>query len=1393
MNEEVPHSASVPEIKHDLAGLEFPVIGVGASAGGLEAFTRLLRALPEDPGVALVFVQHLDPHRESLLVPILAQVTSLTVSHATDGEVIRPNHVYVIPPDKHLLINAGRLSLVPRGEASLPNLPIDIFFQSLAADRQNRSIAVVLSGGGSDGSRGIEAVHAAGGLTLAQNEESSIHSSMPRNAVMSGCVDIVLTPEEIAVEVIRLTRSIGPFNTSGEAKELDSLEDLDLISRILTMMRSRKGVDFSQYKQTTIHRRILRRMSLLGIDDGEEFANRLQAEPALVEALYQDCLLRVTSFFRDPEAFAALERSVLADLFRKSDSPVHARIWVPGCSTGEEAYSIAMLLVEHLGDRVDLQEIKILATDVNEAVLAKARTGIFPETIATDLSADRLRRFFRPSGNQYRIVKSIRDLCIFARHNLLTDPPFARIDLISCRNVLIYFNAAAQNRVMPMFHYALRPGGHLLLGPSETIGGFRDLFDVIDAENRLYLRKNSNTRAPLDLIASGLSARGTGSTLSSGLVVESSGLVEVQREADRILSRYAPPGVLVNENLFILQFRGETGTFLRNPPGLASLELLRMASEGLLKPLRESIGSARASGRPARCGGGSVYSQGETRNVTIHALPLQGTVSGLRCILIIFEEESRPFPKEKPDAERPIPLSEDEAAERLDQLQQELDDTREHLQTVVEEHTAALEEVKSANEELLASNEELQSTNEEIQSAKEELQSTNEEIETTNDELRTRNCELGFVNSDLANLLSGVNVPIVMVNRELKLRRFATKAEKLFNLYQADIGRSLAEIRPNFDCPELVPTIKRVIDTLESASIEIRDGNGSWYLLRIRPYETEDNRIDGAVMTAIDIDSLKRTEEQLREARDFNASILDTVQQSLVVVDSNAKILRANPAFFRTFRVLPSEIPDHGILEVGGRQLDTSELRSLLERALHGDKTDEIEVTTDLPETGIKTLRLAARQIRQSVDEPPLVLFHIDDITEKKRMEMAARDLEIKSINAKRLESLGIMAGGIAHDLNNILTPIIGYADLLDFTLPATAVEAHSMAKDITTNARRAADLVQQILAYSGKGRFVIEPVRLSRLVRDMSSLLRASMGPGIALKYELDQVDAFVVGDPTQLSQVVLNLAINAAESYESGTGTVVVRTSTVLADSEMLRSPFIDQDLSPGRYTLLEVEDKGAGIPEEIQGQVFEPFFSTKFCGRGMGLAAVLGIVKGHAGSIQIISTPGHGTLFRVFLPCMEEETRPLPEPLSSLGASGSERWQGTGTVLVVDDESSVRELAVAFLKSLGFDVLQAENGVDAIKEFERHPEICLALIDLTMPGKSGMEIASEMQKRRPGIRVVVMSGFIVTELVKEAKGMKFDGALQKPFTRDSFVSIVRDVLTERKNASDQAVTGK
>ncbi len=957
-----------------------PIVGVGASAGGLAALTALLKALPAHSGLAFVLIQHLDPQHPSALTQLLSKATSMPVREVTDGVAVQPDHVYVIPPNKSMIVRGGALRLTPRERTPAPHHPIDEFYSALAREKGNAAIGVILSGSGSDGTVGLREIKAEGGVTFAQEPKTAEWPAMPMSAIAAGAVDFVLPPKRIAAELARVGRHPYLLDHK-EAPEGDGLE------KIYKMVRSASGADFRYYKQHTVRRRIARRMALRKITSLGKYAQFLQQNPVEAEALAEDIFIHVTGFFRDPECFQALRQLVFPQLLLKRPVDHPIRIWVPGCSTGEEVYSIAILLLEDLGPRAARVEIQMFGTDISERAIERARAGIYSEASVHGLSPARLKRFFVRADHGYQINKEVRDLCVFARHDLASDPPFSKLDLISCRNVLIYMGPVLQKRVLGVFRYALKPGGFLFLGKSEAISTYSDIFAAEDHSHKIFSRKSGNVSAPsLDWLNGEPKEPQPAppKTVLPGLPAD------FQREAEQLLlSRYIPPALVVDSDLRIVHFQGDTGPYLALSTGPPTFQLLKMIRPEFVVELRSAISRAKREGTTASTSVLLFDHNGHPGHVRLDVAPLRKSSARKPDFLIVFKEtpqEGAPLA----DAHRNKVRKE----QKDSRLERELASMREYMRSLISEHEAAQEEMKVASEETLSSNEELQSTNEELETAKEELQSSNEELITLNEELRHRNSELSILSNDLNNLLVAVHIPVLVLDGSLHIRRFTPMAGKLLNLIGSDVGRPFSDIASTFNMPDWEAWVAEVTDQVHPVEREVMDRNGYWYLLRLRPYRTSDSKIDGVIVVLLDIDLIKRPLlEEARETRDYASVLLESSGQGIIAVGANKKIVLVNSGAEKMFGYRREEIigqPLGLLLDEGIRQRHSEHLRAFfaapknrpmgLGLNLEGRRKDGVVFPVDI------SLSLVQRA------EQRLAVAFVMDITERRRLEKLSED-----------------------------------------------------------------------------------------------------------------------------------------------------------------------------------------------------------------------------------------------------------------------------------------------------------------------------------------------------------------------------------------------------------------
>jgi two-component system CheB/CheR fusion protein len=987
----------------------FPVVGVGASAGGLEAFTRLLQRLPADTGMAYIFIQHLAPKHPSMLASLLSRTTAMPVMEVQHGTPVQPNHVYIIPPNTLMSIAGDVLELEPRPEERGAPRPIDYFFRSLAVYRKTIAIGVVLSGADSDGALGLQAIRGEGGIAIVQSECSAKHPDMPRNAIAAGTVDLILSPEEIAGELERMGRHLSLSGREPVAVPQKNDGDESQLNRIFELIRAATRVDFRGYRRATIRRRITRRIILQRHEDLEAYISDLESNHTELLALCEDMLINVTSFFRDPEVFQALEKEILPRLLHERLSDLPLRVWVPGCSTGEEVYSIAMCLIEANARRPAPVPIQIFGTDLSEQAIVMARTATYAENQVANVSPERQARFFTRVDNGFQVLKSVREMCVFARQNLLVDPPFSRLDLISCRNVLIYLESALQRQVAATFHYALQPNGYLMLGLSESLSNVPGLFSLVDKPHKFFTRKTA--RVPAELIGRGFAGEQQPSLPlpAPSIGREKSFEVELDKEAGRIvLSEYGPAWVIVNESFEILQAHGDTSSYLHLAPGRASLALPKMARECLRGELRKLLAKAKSEAGPVQSTVLQDSGDGGIRTIRLEVRRITAPSSDGRCFLVLFfsrAKERLAEPREPSGSARSRLKSKAGSAD-LERLRQELILTEQRLQSIIDERDAANEDLTSANEEIQSSNEELQSINEELETSKEELQSSNEELNTVNEELRNRVQELGKLSDDLTNLLKSASMPMLMIDNELHIRRLTTSAERLFGFQPGDIGRPIVDIQMRLSMDDLEPRVRRVLETLNPEETELQDRQGCWHVLHVRPYRTGDNRIEGAVLVLVDIDQTRRAQIAADLARKFAESVVESVQTPLLVLRSDLRVRMANRAFFQSYCLRPADVENQFFYKVSGQQWNLPGLQTALERlSADQESIEPLEFEQECPGSGRRTVLIHARRVHP--DGENQILVAVEDITAQKR---AARVLIEEQQRLQRSVRIGATA-----------------------------------------------------------------------------------------------------------------------------------------------------------------------------------------------------------------------------------------------------------------------------------------------------------------------------------------------------------------------------------------------
>ena len=1288
--------------------------------------------MPAESGMAFVLVQHLDPTHESLAAEVIGRYTAMPVVQVGGETSVKANHVYVIPPGKYLSIGRGSLQLIPPVEPGGIRMSIDLFLRTLAADAGERAIGIVLSGTGTDGTLGLQAIKAAGGMSIVQDPATAQYDGMPSSAIAAGAVDQVLPPERMPEAVLRFlghsyVRS-GPEGPTPAEPARSHLHD------ILSVLHERAKFDFRGYKKSTLQRRIHRRMGLRHVERIADYVHLLTSDPVEVKALFEDLLIRVTSFFRDPDAWRVLQEDVIRPLVERKEAHAALRAWVPGCATGEEAYSLGISLIEAVQAARKSCAVQVFASDVDHGALELARAGLYPEVITADLTPERLQRFFVPEGHTCRVVKELREVMSFAPQNLVADPPFSRLDVISCRNLLMYFEPEAQRRVLSLLHFALAEGGYLFLGSAETIDHHAGLFEVVSKKWRIYRRvgptRHDQVQFPIALApaAGRLPEPPPGRPNASRLV----GAVQ-----HLLVERHAPACVVISRKHEVLFFSGPTHDYLVQPGGPPTQDLMALTRDGVQGKLRAAVRQAIEQGAPVTLAGVHVRRGGAYHRVRVTVEPLKISRDTEGLLLVSFADE--------PSGGPPVPPAIAAASEGQEplvrQLEHELTTTRESLHSTIEELQGSNQELRVANEEVMSANEELQSTNEELQTSKEELQSLNEELSTVNAQLGSKVAELEQTNDDLDNLLASTNVPTLFLDAQIRVRRFTPNATRLFSLIPSDVGRPIGDITTRYEDPDLLPDAEAVLAGLAPVTREVEAHAGRRYIRQVLPYRTQHKGIEGIVVTFSDVAA-----EALLEARLFSEAIVDTMREPLLVLDADLRVQSANPSFYHTFQLSPDAVMGRPLNEVGGQEWDIPRLRALLGEILPGSAVmTDFEVEHEFAKIGRRTMLLNARILRRGGGRPDLILVAIDDVTERRYAQEALReseararagvetavdgiitidepgtvgsfnpaaehifgyaaaevigqnvsmlmadgdlgslttgerrmvgigrevagrrkdgtvfpmDLAVSEFNdggarkfvgtvrditmrkhaedqlrrqqaelahVLRIATMERLAAGLAHEINQPLSAIANDVEACAASVRAGKISPAKLLELLEragAEALRAGEIVHRLRDFVQRGSTRREPADLRELVRNATRwLVREMDQEHVVLRLELGAHALPILADRIQIEQVFVNILQNSIDSIRE-TG----------ARGE------VDVQAGRGATGVAEVmvHDTGRGLAADAVDRLFEPYFTTKAGGLGMGLAISRSIIEAHHGRLALNSRARRtGATVRVELP--------------------------------------------------------------------------------------------------------------------------------------------------------------
>jgi two-component system CheB/CheR fusion protein len=1347
----------------------FPVIAIGSSAGGVEALRELFDQLPTDGNMAIVLAPHLAPDAPSLLGELVASRTKIPVIEVEDGMRLETNQIFVMPPGMAMFLERhpdGGPEVLKLREFEQPRghrRPIDDFFKSVADSVGHRAVGIVLSGTGSNGTAGLAAIKAAGGVAVAQEPDTAKFRDMPVHAIRSGMVDRVLAPADIP-DLLR-TYAGSTYGREGGPGDGVDLGDADgqALFQVLGVLQVRAGREFRPYKKPTLVRRIRRRMGLRRIDAMAEYVDLLRGDPDEVEQLARDLLIHVTEFFRDPPAWEALREKVIGPLVAGAEPGRELRAWVPACSTGEEAYSLAMLLFDAAEAADKALTVRVFATDASPQTLEIARRGEYPNGAMAAVGDDRRGRYFEEHDGLWRITKRVRESIVFAPQDVLGDPPFSRIDVVTCRNLMIYLEPPAQERLLTLMHFALIEGGALFLGNAESVGRTAELYEPIDPRWRIYRRAGGTRRDLLDTRAGWRSVLAEPASMHLPRSQD-----RLQRYAHRVLiGRFAPPSVIVDRRGQTVFFHGDTAPFLAQPGGEPTRDVLALAREPIGPRLRTLLREAAESRRPATSqvtAPATTTDDGdETRRVEIRVDPLDNTALGEDLLLVSFLRVQAP----PPASPGPQPGETDaQTAARhereLREVRDELQVTIEQLETSNEELKVGNEELKVGNEEITSANEELQSTNEELETSKEELQSLNEELNTVNGQLQDKVGELEELTDDLDNLLRSTALATVFLDGELRIKRFTPAVRELMEVIPGDRGRPLANLAFKFDDPALLDDAAEVLRTLQPSSRQITSTDGRTYQRRVLPYRTQDNRIEGVTITFADITELHESRERAEAAQQYAEMIVNTIREPLLVLDPDLTVRSTNRAFFDAFRVEPRQTIGRQVFDLGNAQWDIPELRRLLNDILPERKSvEDYEVTHAFPKIGERIMRLHARQM----NEHQLILLAITDVTLTRRLEREQAEQREKA-EADRLAAKEAQAANAAkdrflaalsHELRTPLTPVLLSAEDLcgRDDLPGDLGEQLRLIRDnIRLEARLIDDMLDLTRIARGKLRVDLRPTDAHDVVAAAlrsTGLDRANDDDATPSVFvEMGAAEHYADSDAPRLQQVVWNLLTNALK-FTPADGRITVATDNP----------------RPGRWRV-RVIDTGVGIdPEKLNGifKAFEQIGDSEGeafrpQGLGLGLAIARTIVRLHKGEVSAESEgKGQGTAFAVELPT-------VAEPIADDAAPAAD---GGLRVLLVEDNDATRKVMAKLLRRQGHSVTTAATGAAAISAARDAHErgegrFDVLVSDLGLPDFDGIEVLRRLGPYRPR-RTIVVSGYGMEADVHRCLTAGYDAHLTKP----------------------------
>jgi two-component system CheB/CheR fusion protein len=1384
-----------------------PVVGLGASAGGLQAFSAFLVTTPSDTGAAFVLVHHVDPNHKSHMADLLANHTSMPVVLAADKSKVQADHVYVIPPNNYLEIKKGVLHLSEPTDRRGTRLPIDVFLRSLAKNSGQNAIAIILSGTGSDGSAAIREIKEQGGIVLVQDPAEAEHDGMPRSAIATGAADHVVAVAKMPEIITNYVRH--PFVQNGTVKKVLGDNAKGSLDQIIAVLKAHSSINFNLYKDGTLLRRIERRMALRHMENSGDYLALLKDSAEEAQSLCADLLISVTSFFRDEDAFEYLDTTLLEGLVKSHDAGHPVRIWVPGCATGEEAYSLAMLVIEKISTLRKDVKLQIFASDVDERALTVARNGVYPDSIAEGVSPARLRRFFTKEDDSYRVMPKLRDAVVFANQNILADAPFSKLDLISCRNLMIYLTPDAQERVIQMFHFALHDGGALFLGMSETTGNHEALFHPLSKKFRVYKRVGHTRSRAFDFPIAQRPLSNVG-LIPKRSPFQASGSKLAELSQSLLVEHYAPAAVLIDAQSETLYFEGPTDRYLRMPSGEASHDLLAMARQGLRARLSSAMRTARQTETDAT--ETATITRGSDRvGVTIQVHPVK--LDETKLLLVTFTDH--PMTPTTPVAD-----ALNGAVNR--QLEQELENTQTDLRNTIRDFEGTTEELKAVNEEAMSMNEEFQSTNEELETSKEELQSLNEELTTLNTQLQQKIDDERRLSDDLNNLLSSSGIATLFLDNDFTIMRFTPATRDLFNVLSKDIGRPFSDITGRVNDPDLLKDAETVLETLVPAECEVESDGGRWFVRRILPYRTQEGKTNGVVVPFSDISDLKVLQQQTAAARQFAENIVDTVREPLLVLDRTFTIISASQSFHRVFATRGADLVGKGLFSIQEQQWDAPKLRALLEEILPKKTVvQSFEVTLDVGDLGQRSMVLNARKIEEGPGGAGFILLAMEDVTEHNRADelflaniekdrraeelvfankekdkradelflaniekdrradeltLANQNLVLRTdqlVKAQKMEAIGRLTAGIAHDFNNLLAVIYWNVELAELSSPLSAETVEHLAIKQAINSGSA--MTKRLVASSTMTVLASRPTEIADLIRNKISVYTLLLGTTIDFTFSAEPALWPALVDENRFDDAIYNLIANAKDAMPHG-GNLSVTAENVIIDEKKAAS---FGDISEGMFVLVTVSDDGCGIEPELLSIVFDPFYTSKQFGEsnGMGLSMVYGFAKQTGGHVLIESELSVSTRVKLYLPRATTLANFAPE--AEAEAVMPDKYIGS-RILVVEDNPEILSACQRALEIQGFQVVTALNGRDAIARLSEELPFDLLFSDIVLPGDmSGIDVQREAHLLHPTIKSILTTGFAEAASVGNESAVKDTDILRKPYSRKDLMDRIEAAL--------------